>query len=91
MFVDDTEGRGPSSLCGLGGCATLASAIDRVIRSTWREIRRSRGSKVYWTVPRFLADSLRIEGGNDLLMVGLSTENISVESISKNHTAETLK
>jgi hypothetical protein len=33
------------------------------------------------------------QGGNDLVMreVELCAENLSVESISKNHTAETLK
>jgi len=43
VFVDDT---GHEALVaghpvyGLGGCATLARDLDRVIRSPWREIRR---------------------------------------------------
>jgi hypothetical protein len=48
VFVDDTghEALVPGhSVYGLGGCAVLASDIDRVIRHPWHEVRRRvRGS-----------------------------------------------
>jgi hypothetical protein len=43
VFVDDTGTRLWSPAIrsiGLGGCSTLACALDRVIRCPWREIRR---------------------------------------------------
>src|SRR5437016_9760171 len=41
VFVDDTghEAFNGQSVYGLGGCAAMATDLDRLIRTPWREVR----------------------------------------------------